>query len=96
MKSDTLPLMLTGEGALATVNATIRPGAPGEVIYTLEGLTRSAPARSLDNDTIPRGTSVAIVKRESGFAWVTPIDSLTEESRVATPGDGYGNAESTR
>jgi hypothetical protein len=96
MKADTPPLALTGEGALATVNATIRPGAPGEVIYTLEGLTRSAPARSLDGDTILRGTNVAIVKKEAGFAWVAPIDSPEEESGIKSPDEGHENAEPAR
>ncbi len=93
MRADTPPLMLTGEGALATVNATIRPGAPGEVIYTLEGLTRSAPARSLDGQVIARGTSVAIVKSEAGFAWVAPIDGSEEDLGTLISGDGHENAE---
>ena len=36
--------------ALATVNASIRVDGPGEVIYTLEGLHRSTPARSSGDD----------------------------------------------
>ena len=55
--ASTPPLESTAEGALATVNATIRPDAAGEVIYELEGLTRSAPARSLDGKEIPQGSA---------------------------------------
>jgi hypothetical protein len=78
VRASTPPLQLTAEGALATVNATIRPDAPGEVIYTLEGLHRSLPARSTDGMVIPRGTAVVITRREGGFAWVEPLDPLAE------------------
>jgi len=77
VRAGTPPLQLTGEGAIATVNATIRPDSPGEVIYTLEGLHRSAPARSEDGSTIPRGAAVVIVRREGGFAWVESMDPLS-------------------
>lgn len=73
-QASTPPLESGAEGALATVNATIRPDGAGEVIFSLEGLTRSSPARSLDGAIIPRGTSVAIVKKERGMAWVAPLD----------------------
>jgi membrane protein implicated in regulation of membrane protease activity len=76
VRSNTAPLQATAEGAVATVNATIRPDLPGEVIFTLEGLTRSVAARSEDGSLIPRGTTVAIVRRDRGIAWVTPLDPL--------------------
>ncbi len=86
IRASSPPLQLTGEGAIATVNVTIKPDAPGEVIYTLEGLHRSAPARSEDGTTIPRGTTVVIVRRERGFAWVRSLDPLTElQSDVPLP-----------
>ena len=86
VRASTPPLRLTGEGALATVNVTIRPDAPGEVIYTLEGLHRSVPARSEEGHLIPRGTTVVVLRREKGFAWVTPLDPLAElESGIELP-----------
>ena len=78
VRASTPALALTGEGAIATVNAPIRPGNAGEVIYTLEGLRRSCPARSLDGGTIPRGTEVVIVRRERGMAWVSPLMPVDE------------------
>jgi len=78
VRASTPPLQLNAEGALATVNATIRPDAAGEVLYTLEGLHRSLPARSEDGRTIPRGTAVVITRREGGFAWVEPLDPLPD------------------
>lgn len=76
VRAGTPPLQLSGDGAIGTVNAAIRADAPGEVIYTLEGLHRSVPARSTDGTSIPRGTAVVITRREGGFAWVEPLDPL--------------------
>ncbi|HZT95610.1 MAG TPA: hypothetical protein VFB34_02115, partial [Chloroflexota bacterium] len=87
VEAATPPLEQGAEGALATVNATIRPDAAGEVIYSLEGLTRSSPARSLDGITIQRGESVAIVKRSQGVAWVSPLQEqeITGQPEPAGP-----------
>jgi len=76
VQSSTTPLSLTGEGAIATVNAAILPGSTGEVVYTLEGLHRSVAARSNDNVSIPRGTQVVITRQDRGIAWVQPLDPL--------------------
>lgn len=76
LRADTPPLAASAEGAVGTVNATIRPNAPGEVMVTLEGLHRAIPARSVDGRTILRGTPVAVVERRGGFALVTPLDPL--------------------
>jgi hypothetical protein len=88
-RASTEPLSARAEGAMGTVNATIRPDAPGEVIYTLEGLTRSLPARSESGATIPRGTAVAILRRERGMAVVTPLDPL--ESLVVSDAVVWGD-----
>jgi hypothetical protein len=80
IQSSSAPLSLTGEGAIATVNATIHPDRAGEVGYTLEGLHRSAIARSEEGIEIPRGTQVVITRRDAGIAWVEPIDPLDELS----------------
>lgn len=81
LRSSSPPLALSGEGAIATVNATIRPGVPGEVGYTLEGLHRSAIARSEAPVELPRGTQVVITRQAGGVAWVDPIDPLDELSQ---------------
>lgn len=78
MRASTPPLQLGAEGALGTVNAAIRSDGPGEVIYTLEGLHRSIPAYSEDGRPIPRGTTVVILRKERGFAWVEALDPLSE------------------
>jgi hypothetical protein len=86
------PLSLTAEGAIGTVNAAIRENGTGEVVFTLEGLQRSIPARSLDGQALPRGTSVVIVRREKGLAYVESLDPLP---RVETQG-AIAKAESAQ
>ncbi len=82
VRASTPPLRQGAAGAVGTINAPIRLDAAGEVLYTLEGLRRSAPARTLDGRPLPRGTQVVIVRREQGMAWVTPLDPLTALSGV--------------
>lgn len=82
IRAGTAPLSSTAEGAIATVNATIRPDGLGEVIYTLEGLHRSVAAQSEDGLVIPRGTSVVITRRERGIAWVEPLEPLDNTSHL--------------
>jgi hypothetical protein len=74
------PLSLQAEGAIGRVNAAIREGGTGEVVYTLEGLQRSAAARSADGRALPRGMVVVIVRRERGVALVEPLDPLEDLS----------------
>jgi hypothetical protein len=74
------PLSLHAEGAIGRINATIRAGGTGEVVYTLEGLQRSAAARSVDGTPLPRGLPVVILRREHGVAVVEPLDPLEEIS----------------
>lgn len=76
LRASTPPLRADAVGALGTLSAAIRADAPGEVIYTLEGLRRSAAARSVDGAPLPRGADVVIVRRERGIAWVEAIDPL--------------------
>ncbi len=76
LRSSTPPLHGDAIGAIGQLSAPIRADAAGEVIYTLEGLRRSAAARSIDGSLLPRGTNVVIVRRERGIAWVEALDPL--------------------
>ncbi len=86
VRAGTPPLRSDAVGAVGTLNAPIRADGAGEVIYTLEGLRRSAPARSPDGATMPRGTPVVIVRRERGMAWVAPLDPLAALPTVPDAG----------
>jgi hypothetical protein len=76
-RADAIPLSADATGAVGELSAPIRADAAGEVIYVLEGLRRSAAARSVDNALLPRGTRVVIVRRERGVAYVSPLDPLS-------------------
>jgi membrane protein implicated in regulation of membrane protease activity len=85
VRASTPPLHGAAVGAVGTLSAPIRIDAPGEVIYTLEGLRCSAAARSVDGTPLPRGTTVVIVRREQGIAWVEPLDPLAALNQPSTP-----------
>ncbi len=74
-RSSTAPLSAGAEGAIATVNATIRPDGAGQVVFTLEGLHRTMPAKSSTGLPLNRGTEVVITHCDRGFAWVEPLDT---------------------
>ena len=74
VRSETPALQAVPAGAEGVLSAPIREDGVGEVIYTLEGLRRSAPARRVDGGLLPRGSRVVIVRREAGIAWVVPLD----------------------
>lgn len=76
VRSETPALQTVPAGAEGVLSAPIREDGVGEVIYTLEGLRRSAPARRVDGGPLPRGSRVVIVRREAGIAWVVPLDPL--------------------
>lgn len=83
LRAGTPPLSGDAIGAVGTLSAPIRVDGPGEVIYTLEGLHRSAAARSVDGRPLPRGANVVIVRRERGIAWVEPLDPLATLGHAA-------------
>jgi membrane protein implicated in regulation of membrane protease activity len=90
-RADTEPLSAAATGAIGVLNAPIRADGVGEVVYVLEGLHRSAAARSQDGAPLPRGTNVVIVRRERGIAYVSPLDPLSglgEPDRGEGPPDG--------
>jgi membrane protein implicated in regulation of membrane protease activity len=88
VRSSTPPLHDGADGALGVINAPIRLDAAGEVVYTLEGLRRSAPARSVDGQPMPRGTNVVILRRERGIALVAPLDPLATLDPAVPAGSG--------
>jgi membrane protein implicated in regulation of membrane protease activity len=85
VRASTPPLHGDAVGAVGTLSAPIRVDAPGEVIYTLEGLRCSAAARSVDGTPLPRGTTVVLVRREQGIAWVEPLDPLAALNQPSAP-----------
>lgn len=58
-------------GVLATVNSSIREGGTGEIVYSQEGVRRSAAARSEDGKAIAKGEEVLVLRYEKGCAYVS-------------------------
>lgn len=66
-------------GVLGKVASPIRSGGTGEMIYSLAGSRRAAPARSEDGAGIPRDTEVVVTRYEKGVAYVRRWDELNGE-----------------
>jgi hypothetical protein len=90
------PLSAVAVGAIGVLNARIQPGSMGEVVYDLEGLHRSAPARSVDGTSMPRGASVVIVRHEQGVAYVSALDPLNAIGEPEPTGSGVEERGSRR
>ena len=90
------PLSAGAVGAIGVLNARIQPGSMGEVVYDLEGLHRSAPARSVDGTSMPRGANVVIVQHEQGVAYVSALDPLNAIGEPESTGSGVDERGSRR
>ncbi|MGA3188963.1 MAG: hypothetical protein ABSF22_17805 [Bryobacteraceae bacterium] len=66
-------------GMLGKVASPIRRGGTGELIYSLAGSRRCAPARSEDGAEIPRDTEVVVTRFEKGIVYVRRWDDLHGE-----------------
>lgn len=65
-------------GLLAHVTSTIRPGGVGEIGYEANGLRQTAPAKSIGEREIARGTEVIMMRTERGVVEVQPFQELLE------------------
>ncbi len=65
-------------GVVATVSSELKPSAMGEILFSLDGTRRGAPARSEDGQPIPRNTQVLVMRYEQGVAYVRRFDDLDE------------------
>jgi len=64
-------------GVLGTVSSRIRTDGTGELIFSQEGLRRSAFARSEDGREIEKGAEVVVTRYEKGIAYVRRWEDLT-------------------
>ena len=63
-------------GVLGTVTANVREGGTGEIIFSQNGIRRSAPIRSEDGAAIPAGVEVVVTRYTEGIAYVRRWDEL--------------------
>jgi membrane protein implicated in regulation of membrane protease activity len=61
-------------GVLARVTSSIRPGGVGEIVWEQQGSRRVTSARAADDNAIPRGTEVLVLREERGMAIVEPFE----------------------
>jgi membrane protein implicated in regulation of membrane protease activity len=64
-------------GVLGTVSGPIRAGGTGEILFSQQGVRRSAPARSEDGSAVAGGAEVVVTRYESGIAYVRRWEDLT-------------------
>lgn len=57
-------------GVLGHVSSTVRRGGVGEIIFTQDGIRRSAPVRSDDGGEIAKGEEVVVTRYERGVGYV--------------------------
>jgi membrane protein implicated in regulation of membrane protease activity len=57
-------------GMLGHVSSTVYKGGTGEMIFTQDGVRKSAPIRSEDGSPIDKGEEVVITKYERGVGYV--------------------------
>lgn len=63
-------------GVTGKLSAGILPSGTGELLYTQNGVRRSAIARSVDGLPLERGTEVIVLRYEHGVAYVKPWHDL--------------------
>jgi hypothetical protein len=72
-------------GVVGRVSSTLRPNGIGEILFSLDGTRRSAPARTEDGQPIARETQVLVERYERGIAWVRPFTDLEEFEEPQKP-----------
>ena len=65
-------------GVLGRVSSTVREGGIGEMIFSQEGVRRSASIRSESGKPIPRGTEVVVTQYKGGVAYVRPWEEMSQ------------------
>ena len=70
-------------GVLGHVSSPTRPNGVGEMIFSQEGVRKSAAIRSEDGHAIDKGVEVVITRFEKGIAYVRRWDELSGESAAA-------------
>lgn len=66
------------EGTVGWVNVPIRPQGVGEILYSQEGVRKSAGARSENGKALEKGTEIVITRYEKGIVYVRRWDEWTK------------------
>jgi membrane protein implicated in regulation of membrane protease activity len=71
-------------GVLAHISSPIRQGGTGEIIFSQEGVRRSASARSDTGKAIARGAEVVVTQYKGGIAYVRQWEEMTGADSAAS------------
>lgn len=66
-------------GMLGRVSSPVRESGTGEMIFSQNGVRRSASIRSEMGEAIPKGTEVVVTRFEKGIAYVRRWEEISEE-----------------
>lgn len=72
-------------GVLGALNAAIRPGGTGEIIFSQGGARRAMAARSEAGEAIPKGTEVVVTSHRKGIAYVKRWSEIAGEDDTRLP-----------
>jgi membrane protein implicated in regulation of membrane protease activity len=72
-------------GVIGRITSVLRPGATGEIHFSMNGTRRSAAARTAEQEPIPPHSQVVVVRYERGIAYVRRFAELDEWSTPQTP-----------
>ena len=75
-EKDLDPLDYQMIGVLGHISSSIREDGVGEIIFSQEGVRRSASARSETGQPIARGTEVVVTEYKNGIAYVRPWEEV--------------------
>ncbi|HEU5409813.1 MAG TPA: hypothetical protein VFU57_02250 [Candidatus Acidoferrales bacterium] len=81
-ESELDPADFARTGVLGKLNAGIRAGGTGEIVFSQAGTRHCAGARSADGTEIPKGTEVIVTRYEKGIAYVRRYDEMAGEREV--------------
>jgi hypothetical protein len=71
-------------GVLGRISSTIREGGTGEMIFSQNGVRRSASVRSDGANVIPKDTEVIVTRYEKGIAYVRLWDEFSETNTATS------------
>ncbi len=70
-------------GVIARVTSSIRAGGYGEIVYELGGTRQVGAARGVNDEPIPRGAEVIVLRTERGTAIVDTVENLMQDEYPA-------------
>ena len=71
-------------GVLGRISSPIRSSGTGEMIYSQNGVRRSASVRSESGEAIAKDAEVVVTRYEKGIAYVRPWEEMSEMNTASS------------